>query len=145
MRITEVLEKVYSRRQDINRFMRVNNIKEDSDLSITEMLIVVQNLSNKDKRKKAVEIIMLNFTEVSSIKLSDIRGKSYKQIAKVCHPDSPTGDVQSFQTLQEIKELFWGYDGKPRKEIKKICWEHEQKIAQGYTYDIFTGKYKNKK
>ncbi|MGL4999927.1 MAG: hypothetical protein ACRC5T_13270 [Cetobacterium sp.] len=144
MKIVGVLKEVYSRKQDVNRFLKTNELTEDSELSMADTLMVIQNMSNKDKRKKAIEFVISEFTEDTGLKLSDIRENTYKQVAKVVHPDSSTGDVKSFQVLQEIKEFFWSFDGQPRKEVKKVSWEHEQKVAQGYEYNFMKDCYYKK-
>ncbi|MGL5985103.1 MAG: hypothetical protein ACRCZ1_07625 [Cetobacterium sp.] len=144
MKIVDVLKEVYGRKQDVNRFLKTNELTEDSELSMADTLMVIQNMSNKDKRKKAIEFVISEFTENTGLKLSDIRENTYKQVAKAVHPDSSTGDVKSFQVLQEIKEFFWSFDGQPRKEVKKVSWEHEQKVAQGYEYNFMKDCYYKK-
>ncbi|MGL6024154.1 MAG: hypothetical protein ACRC0F_06020, partial [Cetobacterium sp.] len=68
------------------------------------------------------------------------RTKSYKQVARELHPDSDTGDTESFQFLQEVKEFLWDYSGQPRKVIDKVKWSLEKEFASG-TYNKYD-KYK---
>lgn len=75
--------------------------------------------------------IVNNIIEEAKFHLNELREKTYKQIARIFHPDNKeTGSEKSFQFIQEIKEYFWDYTGKPRKEIKKWSWDMEKDIAQ---------------
>ncbi|MGL5984168.1 MAG: hypothetical protein ACRCZ1_02735, partial [Cetobacterium sp.] len=46
-----------------------------------------------------------------------------------------TGDTESFQFLQEVKEFLWDYSGQPRKVIAKIKWNREKMLVDGWSYE----------
>lgn len=113
------------------KFMAKHNISEDMDLSEQELILISQDLSNKDKRKEIINILLENMKSLTNevcLKLNDLRNKTYKQISKIVHPDTQTGDTESFQILQEIKEFFWDYLGNPRKILMQIDWSAEKRV-----------------
>lgn len=116
------------------KFMDKHNLTEEMEVENSTLILMAQDLSNKDKRKKIINILLEGLKSITNevgLKLSDLREKTYKQIAKFAHPDSSTGDNKSFQVLQEIKEFMWDYLGNPRKEVKKFTWELEKKRRNG--------------
>lgn len=125
-------------------FMVKHNLKDNQDVSEEDLIVLTQHLSSKEKRIQITKILLERLVNKST-KNSGVgswREKTYKQVAKELHPDSETGDIKSFQFLQEVKEYFWDYKGNPRNKIGKGNWEIEKEInKEGYShYDKYRKK-----
>ncbi|MGL5961677.1 MAG: hypothetical protein ACRCZ0_06970 [Cetobacterium sp.] len=121
-------------------FMVKHDLKENAEKSEQELILISQHLSNKDKRIEVVSILLGQLSVSPKPNVGQWRTKSYKQVARELHPDSDTGDTESFQFLQEVKEFLWDYSGQPRKIIDKVTWSLEKEFANG-TYNKYD-KYK---
>jgi hypothetical protein len=151
MRLKELIGRLYGVKKDgaikhfgLN-FVSKNGLDLEKEYTTKESALseVVLLLTDLKKRQTALSIINELIVETVrdvGVNLSDVRNKTYKQVAKACHPDSSTGDTESFKVLQEIKEFFWDYKGEPRKEICRVSWASEKEIASP-TYNRFD-KYK---
>lgn len=128
------------------KFMDKHNLTVDMEVENNTLILIAQDLSNKEKRKNIINILLEGLKSITNevvLKLSDLREKTYKQIAKIVHPDSSTGDNKSFQVLQEVKEFLWDYLGNPREEIYKGKWSLEKEVcSEGYDP---LAKYKNRR
>ncbi len=121
------------------KFMDKHNLTADMEVENNTLILIAQDLSNKEKRKNIITILLESLkstTDEVVLKLADLREKTYKQVAKILHPDSSTGDNKSFQVLQEIKLFFWDCYGHPRKEIREGHWDTEKQMREG-TYDPY--------
>lgn len=134
MLIKDFLNKVYKSKKDGTlskvaiSFMVKHSLKENEDKNPEELIMLSQHLSNVSKRIEIVSYLLqeMSSTKDSRYKIGDWRKKTYKQVAKELHPDSDTGDTESFQFLQEIKEFLWDCDGNPRSTIQKFSWSAEK-------------------
>lgn len=134
MKIREFLEKVYGVKKDNKlshyavNFVKKYNLDLDEEKTISELKDITILFSSLKVREKAIAILnsfVENVVETVKVTLTDLRTKTYKQIARILHPDS-NGSESEFKVLQDIKESLWDYQGKPRKDIKNISWESEK-------------------
>ncbi len=134
MKIEVILDIAYKKKNNGDYPARAMDFLDKNDLELgveydpIELIPSVSKLSNKDKITKALLLIAEEIQKSTVQVLEVIREKTYKQVAKMCHPDNG-GSNKMFQVLQEMKEFFWDYKGEPRKEIKKLLWEVEKKMA----------------
>lgn len=123
-------------------FLVKHSLKENEEKSERELILISQSLSNADKRINIIttllDIMEGNMVIVGGNNTGEWRSKTYKQVAKELHPDSETGDTDSFQFLQEIKEFLWDCEGNPRKEIVHCSWEIERRYKRNGLRGGFT-------
>lgn len=156
MKLKELIARIYGVKKDnitikhfgIN-FVNKNGLDLEKEYTTKESVLseVIILLTDLKKRQTAISIInelIVETVKEVGMKLLDIRSKTYKQVARICHPDSDTGDTESFKVLQGIKEFFWDYKGEPRKKVEKGDWKKEKMVAEGWSYNIWTEKYEKK-
>ncbi|MGL5646948.1 MAG: hypothetical protein ACRDDY_03775 [Clostridium sp.] len=120
--------------------MEIGESIEIKGLLITRISRLKYNIDGEEFSENISKKEMLSFVNSyekkivvmeKSITIADMREKTYKQVAKILHPDSEFGDEKSFKVLQEIKEFFWDYKGNPREKVKQHYWSIEKDTANG--------------
>jgi hypothetical protein len=135
MRFVEIIDVCYKRKKDGSLSQNAINFASKCGKNIDEELSEYESLStifylSKQKQPLAFELIRKEF-EVKEPTLGDARVMTYKQFAKLVHPDFTGGKDDSFKALQEVKEFLWDYKGVPRPKVKQYYWSVEKEIENG--------------
>lgn len=141
MELKDILIEVYGLKKDGNlksnaiKFCEKYNLNLEGENNVSDIIIALSHLSNKDKKEKAIRMVLESInTEVNEdkdIDLLQLRKLTYKQSCRLFHPDNKeTGNKGVFQFIQGIKYAFWDYKGDPRKDILPINWEREMENAK---------------
>lgn len=145
MILKDILIEVYGLKKDGGlksnaiKFCEKHNLKLEGENNISDIIIALSHLSNKDKKEKAIKMVLESInTEVNEdkdIDLLQLRKLTYKQSCRLFHPDNKeTGNKGVFQFIQDIKYAFWDSDGNPRHEINYWDWNDEKNKC---TYEDF--------
>ncbi|MGL5961919.1 MAG: hypothetical protein ACRCZ0_08200 [Cetobacterium sp.] len=138
MKFKEIIDKCYKPKKDGSigfygmKFAEKCGFGVDCELTEYEALSTLLNLS-KEKQVAVFGLIKSKFEsdKRSEPTIGDTRILTYKQFAKLVHPDSIGGSDSSFKALQELKEFLWDYNGQPRKKISLWQWSHEREFNEG--------------
>lgn len=141
MKLKDILIEVYGLKKDGNlksnaiKFCEKYNLNLDGENNVSDIIIALSHLSNKDKKEKAIRMVLESInTEVNEdkdIDLLQLRKLTYKQSCRLFHPDNKeTGNNGVFQFIQDIKYAFWDYKGNPRKDVKEFDWIKEKEINE---------------
>jgi len=160
MKVIELLDLIYNRKKDNTlssfaiKFLNTYSLNEQDDIDVKQAIILVSNLSNKEKRNNIIKTLVNKIEEKEQVReVIDLRNNTYKQVCKFYHPDNlETGNSNMFRFVQEIKELLWDYNGVPKKDIDRYgSWESDKKNEKFYNkygkypdlFDIDSEEYNN--
>lgn len=151
MKVIDILDKAYGRKKSNGeisshsiKFIDKYELEMNKELStVFEAMDIVMKLS-KTMQLKVYDFVKSHFeniVEKKELTFKEVRTLTYKQVAKICHPDSDRGDNETFQMIQGMKTTLWiGGSEKPREEISGNDWEYEKFIYNGGTLNEWMRK-----
>ncbi|MGL4998395.1 MAG: hypothetical protein ACRC5T_05445, partial [Cetobacterium sp.] len=123
----------------VYKFAERNSLELNKDYSKKELYRFAVKFSSEKARNRALDVLegVVEVINNVCLKLDVLRKESYKRVCGIFHPDNrDTGSEESFKFIQEVKEAFWDYKGKPRKKVDPTNWEMEKRIDNESVYDF---------
>ncbi|MGL4425483.1 MAG: hypothetical protein ACRCZ0_01255 [Cetobacterium sp.] len=128
LQIADLLKEAYKKKGEelgyhAIKFLEKHSLDKDAIIESKDSALDILILFSKAKQVLVLEWIRKNFAseektkkEEDGFKLTMLRDRTYKQVARFLHPDSSTGDKDEFQYLQEIKGWIWSCETTVRAE-----------------------------
>ncbi|MGL5646925.1 MAG: hypothetical protein ACRDDY_03660 [Clostridium sp.] len=156
MRIKDILNVAYSPKSngDMSKYAlnlaTKNNLNIEQEINSKDSSLDILILLPKKRQIIVLEYIRKEFEEKPQIRedkkeefrLSYLKTKSYKQVAKMLHPDNKdVGNEEDFKFLQEIKSKFWGEAEFSTIDIYKKDFESKELQEYKRIYSMMKKKY----
>lgn len=127
-----------------------NNLNIEQEINSKDSSLDILILLPMKRQVAVLEYIRKEFEEKPQVKeekkegfrLSYLKTRSYKQVAKMLHPDNKdVGNEEDFKFLQEIKSKFWRETNSSTTSTCKNDFKSKQEQEYERIYSMMKKKY----